>query len=289
MSMKRLPDFIVAGASKAGTTSLINYLNCSPDIGCITQLNNGQEPHFFSKEYGRGLDWYSSLFSSLDQWKIVGEKSVSYMTNPGAVKRIHSILPEVKLIFVLRNPIDRAYSQYKANVQRGTEYLSFDRALDSEHRRRKFFKNNYSYLERGYYAIPLNRYYSLFNKDQIHVVIYEEFVKNPKEILDGICTFLKVEGEFIERMDFSRRYNVSRLPKYRYPQFFVMIFRKFAPNLFSKGFLGRIVNSLEKLNLVEGTFPALDEELRNKYNKVFEKSNYELEKLIQKDLKVWRE
>lgn len=188
-------------------------------MDCITQLNNGQEPHFFSKEYGRGLDWYSSLFSNLDQGKIVGEKSVSYMTNPDAVNRIRSTLPEVKLIFVLRNPIDRAYSQYKANVQRGTEYLSFDRALDSEQRRRKFFKNNYSYLERGYYVSPLNRYYSLFNKDQIHVVIYEEFVKNPKEILEGICTFLKVERDFIERIDFSRRYNVSRLRSIDIPSF----------------------------------------------------------------------
>lgn len=68
-----------------------------------------------------------------------------------------------------------------------------------------------------------------------------------------------------------------------------MIFRKFAPNLIRKSIFGRIVNSLENLNMVEGTFSSQKKELRSKYNKVFEKSNYELEKLIQKDLKVWRE
>lgn len=134
------PDFIIAGAAKSGTTSLAQHLNQSKEISCILTLD-GSELHFFSKNFHKGHKWYTNLFSDLPSSTLLGEKSVSYLESKYAATRIKSFVPYIKLIFMLRNPIDRAYSQYKSNAQRGKEIFSFETAIKLEKIRNKYFKN----------------------------------------------------------------------------------------------------------------------------------------------------
>ena len=91
------PDFIIAGAAKSGTTSLIKYLSYSNEVFCLTTLKNGHEVNFFSKNFKKGYKWYSSLFSSFSKNQIIGEKSVSYMENKQAPERILEFCPNVNL------------------------------------------------------------------------------------------------------------------------------------------------------------------------------------------------
>lgn len=284
----RGPEFIVAGAPKAGTTALINLLNESPDVDCITHLPNGQEPHFFSKGYHLGLQYYQTLFEKLDSNKIIGEKSVSYMTDKNAALRIHNHFPGVKLLFVLRNPIDRAYSQYKANVQRGTEYLSFKKAIRHEKLRTKVFKNNYSYLERGYYARMLENYYNLFPKHQIHITIYEKFAVDPEGCIKEICTFLGVDDSFIRNLDFNKKYNESIRPKFKFPQFFVMLYRKYSPLSLRKGFFNKAISKIESSNKINKPFPKIDLRVRQELMKMYNTPNEQLQKMTGADLSLWK-
>lgn len=285
--MQRGPDFIVAGAPKAGTTALINLLNESPDVDCITHLPNGQEPHFFSKDYHLGNDYYLNLFNNLDRNKIIGEKSVSYMTDKQVASRIHDHFPDVKLLFVLRNPIDRAYSQYKANIQRGTEYLTFKNAIKHEKLRKLIFKNNYAYLERGYYYKMLKNYYDIFPKKQIHIIIYEKFLTHPDECMQKICSFLGVDDSFIPSLNMSKKYNESIRPKFKLPQFFVMLYRKYSPLSMRKGFIDSLILKLESVNRVSTPFPKVETDLRKELMDLFDFPNKQLQQLTGSDLSVW--
>ena len=135
-----LPDFIVIGCQKCATTSLYDYLIQHPNISSATE----KEIHFFDSNYNVGITWYRSFFptvfskqfSKLRKEKFVtGEASPMYIFNPIVSKRILSILPNVKLIAILRNPIDRAYSHYNMQVKNGYETLSFEEAIKNEEKR----------------------------------------------------------------------------------------------------------------------------------------------------------
>ncbi|RLF35719.1 MAG: sulfotransferase, partial [Thermoplasmata archaeon] len=110
-----LPNFVIAGPPKSGTTSLLFYLERHPDVFVIN------EPHFFSRNYEKGIEWYESLFEKHKKEKAVGEKSPSYFFDPKVPLRIKKHIPDVKLIFIFRDPIKRAYSEYWHNVIHGTE------------------------------------------------------------------------------------------------------------------------------------------------------------------------
>ncbi len=115
-------DFIIPGAAKSGTTSLVKYLNLSQKI-YIPDF--GYELNFFSKNkyYKKGFDWYHSFFNVPKSIKYLGEHSNQYMCSQKAIKRIYDYNKNIKLIFILRNPMNRAVSHYNANIQKGTEYL----------------------------------------------------------------------------------------------------------------------------------------------------------------------
>src|SRR5688572_14326389 len=115
----RLPDFLIVGAMRSGTTSLHKYLQAHPDVF----VASGKEVHFFDRRYGRGLDWYRSRFAGVTTERVVGEATPAYMYDENAIARIAHDLPDARLIVVLRNPVDRAYSHYWRNRSRGRENL----------------------------------------------------------------------------------------------------------------------------------------------------------------------
>jgi len=195
--MNSLPDFIIIGAQRCGTTSIYNYITTHPKIAPAST----KELHFFDVNFSKGLDWYKSQFS---HDKVTGEASPYYIFHPHCPKRIFEIIPTVKIIAILRNPIDRAYSHYWHEVRLGKEKLSFEKAIESENARLEgevekmmkddtyysFNHQHFSYLARGRYIEQIKKWYNLFEKKQILVLSSEEFFLNPNQSLNLVCDFL---------------------------------------------------------------------------------------------------
>lgn len=206
------PDFLIIGAAKSGTTSLYNYLISHPAIAPART----KEIHYFDLYFQRGSAWYQSHFKlrSPRRWSITsrsqpitGEASPYYIFHPHALRRIIKTLPRVRLIVLLRNPVERAYSQYQHVVRQGYETLSFEDAVASEEERlagevekmRKdesyysFNHQYYSYLARGLYADQLMRLKEVgFAPEQALVLQSEDFFARPAERLLKVWEFLEL-------------------------------------------------------------------------------------------------
>jgi hypothetical protein len=186
------PDYIIVGTQKGGTTSLHRYLTEHPEVSG----GRGKEIHFFSWKYDRGLDWYLARFPPDGEAKVVGEASTSYLCDPEAPARVRQALPDVKLIVLLRNPVDRAYSQYQMNMRKGDEALTFEDALAAEPQRlcsadRSATQWRYSsYATRGLYAEQLEWWLAEFPCQQLLVLKSEAFFARPDEGLRQALAFL---------------------------------------------------------------------------------------------------
>lgn len=203
---KHVPDFLIIGAQKCGTTSLYNYLIQHPQI--IPALY--KEVHFFDINFEKGLDWYRRQFplllESSKKWRITGEASPYYIFHPHTPKRVFQIMPKTKLIVLLRNPADRAYSHYHHQVRMGTESLSFNEAIKKEKSRlkseiMKMLKDEnyhslpyqyYSYLARGRYVEQLKTWMNLFPMEQFLILKSEDFYSNPAIVFHRVLDFLEL-------------------------------------------------------------------------------------------------
>lgn len=195
------PSFLIIGTQKGGTTSLYHDLTEHPDI----RASSVKEVHFFDEQYAKGFDWYRKNFPpNLSEGQIAGEASPYYLFHPHAPARAAEWLPQAKLIVMLRNPIERAYSHYQMMVRRGLESLPFAEALKAEpsrveaeyermRREPRYESPNcsfYSYLKRGLYAEQLERWYRYFPADQILVLNSEEWFRNPAPLYREVLQFL---------------------------------------------------------------------------------------------------
>lgn len=201
------PDYLIIGAQKAGTSSLKNYLWNHPNI--IKAFK--KEVKYFDCNYSRGERWYRLHFPLINELQgekqITGEASPYYIFHPLAAKRIRKDLPEVKLIALLRNPIDRAYSHYQYNLRTNRETLSFEEAIEREEKllegvEEKIIADNkyplykhmfFSYFSRGIYVNQLERWFSHFPKDQILILKNEDFLENINQTMEMVTTFLGVK------------------------------------------------------------------------------------------------
>jgi tetratricopeptide (TPR) repeat protein len=200
-----LPHFLIIGTQKGGTTSLYRYLAQHPNVKSAVK----KEVHYFDLNYDKGLDWYKSHFpTQLLNGEITGEASPYYMFHPHIPERIKLTMPSTKFIVMLRNPIDRAYSNYKM-VQRGTtgvENLSFSDAVRMEHLRveEEYAKmmndssynsnqiGRYSYLKRGIYVEQLERWFRHFPKNQFLIINSEKFYRETSESYNQVLKFLEL-------------------------------------------------------------------------------------------------
>lgn len=210
--MRVLPNFIIIGAQRSGTTYLYNILLTHPSV--IPAFR--KEVHFFDKNFHRGLAWYRAHFPTILEKifnnstnscrTITGEASPYYLFHPHAPSRIRDLLPKVKLIALLRNPIDRAFSHYHLAVGKQSESRPFllamedetkmlsmetDKVLNDPHHL-SFPHQMHSYLSRGLYAEQLRVWYGLFPKKNIHVILSEELFEAPQEILCNLWRFLSI-------------------------------------------------------------------------------------------------
>jgi hypothetical protein len=186
-SSNRLPEFLIIGAVKAATTWIHAQLQDNP-----TLFLPDPEPHYFSSEYDKGPDFYRAFFADAPSGARLGEKSADYLAHPHAANRIAQMLPDVPMVVQLRNPIDRAYSDYRMLYRRGTvrgapeDY--FNRATTSQPR----------FLDDGLYAQHLSRWYDLFDTKQIHVLLFEDVKQRPRATVEAVCDHIGAPHHFEE-------------------------------------------------------------------------------------------
>jgi hypothetical protein len=203
-------DFIVIGAQKSGTTSLFRYLRAHPQI----YMPTAKELEFFSNDrrYAKGLDWYAhQYFASASNGALCGEASTHYMMYPKTPERIRVFLPEVKLIALLRNPIDRAYSHYRMSVERGRETRSFAEMVAESLGKPAFTEpvdENFDYLSFGQYGAILGRYLECFDRERIAVFFTDDMVRAPRRFIAEVYSFLGVNAGFLPD-NIGRKYNVG--------------------------------------------------------------------------------
>lgn len=194
----KLPNFLIVGAQKAGTTSLFDILNQHSQIFIPPE----KELHFFDyeKEVNKGLEYYSKYFSAAGNAKAIGEASPSYLFYPEVASRIQKLLGnEMRIIILLRNPAERAFSHYKMMFSGGYEKRTFQQAItDNKARLKKgiSFDRITSYLDRSFYAFQLKNYFDHFPPENISITLFEEdFVENRKATISSIQQFLGVAHE----------------------------------------------------------------------------------------------
>ena len=212
MALSGKVDFIICGAQKSGTTALYAYLKEHPEI-CMPQQ---KELHFFDEESrfsGDKPDYneYHTFFFPRPPNRILGEATPIYMYWKSAPKRIRDYNGHMKLIVLLRNPIERAFSHWNMERARDAESLSFEEALQQEDARRKAALPEqhrvYSYVDRGFYLSQLKRLWRYFPKDQILVLKAEDLKNEPQPVLGRIWNFLGVR-----HIEIAMKRDVHSLP-----------------------------------------------------------------------------
>ncbi len=281
--MGRYPDFIGLGAQRAGTSWIYSCLYEHPNIYLPVK-----EIHFFSRErnWSKGYEWYEAIFEKCPQDAKTGEFSTSYLSDPATPERIHERYPDVKLIACLRNPLDRAHSNYLNDIMAGVvePEVTFGEAL----------KKHPGYIERGRYASHLKRYLQAFSMDQILLLIYEDSLKNPVSFIATIYEFIGVDPSFVPSM-VDTIVNKGRVPRFVWLDH---LLRRASDFLRSKGLhnlwwltkragLGdkiRALNTQEIASRDRG--PGLSE--REMLYEVLESEIAGLEKLMGHNLEEWR-
>lgn len=278
------PNFIIVGTAKGGTKSLLNYLSQHPDIYTV-----GIETHFFDRDYKKGLEYYSKFFDGWNGEKAIGEKTPKYMFSNEAPKRIYELNPDMKLIFLLRNPVSRAYSNYIHSYRAGIELYSFETRIKNELNpnasSNRFNLNDVEYIERGKYAEQIKRYMKYFNKKNMLFIISEEFWKNEVETVKKVCKFLDVEDKS-NLIDFTRRGNIGFFPRNRFISLSVGVFKKYNKITYLKPVEKALVKFNNKFNN-GGVYPPMDDEIKGILKDFFRPHNQELTKLIDVDVKDW--
>ena len=231
-SLRVVPDFFVVGSSRTGKTTLLNYLTQHPNIIRSYRI----ETSYFDINYKHGINWYKSNFptkSKINSLKLSTKMDVHigesiHMHSSFVPERIHQIIPNPKIIFLVRNPIDRAYSYYQKSVEIGSETLSFLEALQEEENRinddqKKFnltpeyyenFRQWYLYKTNGKYIELLKNWINFFPKNNMLFLKSEDFFKNSKLVVNQVCDFLQINHiENLKTKDFLQNQQSSNVEK----------------------------------------------------------------------------
>ncbi|MGH3745117.1 MAG: sulfotransferase family protein [Mycobacteriales bacterium] len=182
----QLPDLVVIGAPKAGTTSLAQWLAGHPDV----RMSATKELEFFDLYADRGLAWYREQLPPGGPGLVVGEATPTYLGHPSAPVRAAAALPEARFVAVLREPVSRAWSNYWFFCQLGVESRSWPRALRAERRGR-----GVDYLGRGRYAEQLARWDAAVGPERVLVVLFDDLVADPGGVFAQVCRFVGVRDD----------------------------------------------------------------------------------------------
>lgn len=295
-------DFILIGAQKSGTTAVASYLSQHPELA----IRSDREPSFFafpnkSPDYvGPGdelaninfihdLGAYTQFLNSSGYGRLRGENSVVYLYLPQCAINIQRMAPQARIIVILRDPVDRAYSSYMHLRRDGRETeLDFARALELEPSRRKAnWETLWHYREVGNYADQLQRYFDTFPQEQLLIVRYEELRDDMSKVLARVCEFLSVDATY--QFDTSYRMNQSGLPRWQALNDFLersssikSVFKRLVPRRVGQ----RLKAALQRQNLRPGN--SMSPDIRQQLRRDFRPQVESLEQLLQMKFKSWQ-
>lgn len=260
-----LPNFLIVGPPKSGTTSLQFYLNKHPDIYATG------EAHFFNANYEKGIKWYENYFKEYDNQKLIGEKTPAYFFEEEIPERVKKHLPDVKLIFIFRNPIKRAYSHYWHNVRHGREEASsFEEAIDLKN------ELDSKYIDVSRYVNHVKRWLKYFPKKNMFFLTIEEI---DQKKLNEILEFLNIEDKF----DFGelKRYNIGGAVRSK-------TLAKIAQNKIVKKipYISELIK--RGINMKRGKTPPINSKTKERLQNYFIDYNLELEKITGLNTDFWR-
>lgn len=294
-----MPNFFVVGAQKGGTTSLYYYLKQHPQV----YLSPRKEPHFFEgmrSEYSRperrnppitNIEDYQALFDGVVNEKAIGEASASYLYSPRAPILIKQSVPDAKVIVLLRNPSDRAYSNFLHCVRTGREPLDdFGPALRAEDERvRASWAPLWHYKRKGFYYGQVKRYFEEFGRGRVGIWLSEDLRADPLEMLRGVYEFLGVDEAFAPNL--AIEHNTSGLPKNK--TLYVAAKRLAARNPTLKlALLERLLPAGPRRYVKDRIFvkpPPFPEEIRRGLIEDYREDILMLQELIGRDLSPWLE
>ena len=294
-----LPNFLVVGAAKAGTTSIYRYLSQHPEV----YMSPIKEPKFFTStglkfphngpgdsmvDAGivRDFSSYKALFNDVDNQKAVGEASADNLYYYFiAIPNIYKYIRETRIIIILRNPVERAYSAYLHLVRDGRENLGFKEALEAEDRRKK---NNWEFIwfykDVGYYYSQVKAYLDAFGQDKVRIYFFEQLKSDALGLMQDIYRFIGVRDDFIPQI---RRYNVSGIQRSQFinrllssPSMFKRIIKRLLPEKAGKD----LSLALRRINLKK---PEMEPELKELLTESYSDDIRLLGKLVGRDLSHW--
>lgn len=295
-----LPNLLVIGAAKSGTTALYHYLNQHPQV----YMSPNKEPNFFAFEgqqvafRGPGdrkmvestittLEAYGEEFAAVSNEIAVGEASPWYLYSPQAPQNIKRHIPEVKLIAMLRNPVDRAYSSYLHVLRDARETLTFEEGLLAEEERiERGWEFIWHYKQAGFYAAQVERILTLFSKDQVRFYLYDDLLADPEKLLKDVYTFLCVDTGFVVN-NTSQKFNATGVPKNRLLGRLLLQpnpVRSVAKYVTPERMRSSINHSLYQRLLSK---PVLSEETRKRLSSAYEQDILILQDLLDRDLSTW--
>ncbi|MEE9493927.1 MAG: sulfotransferase [Gammaproteobacteria bacterium] len=307
--MNNYPDFIIAGAAKSGTTALHYMLDQHPNIF----MSGIKETNYFVYGYEHSRHWrdhsglrplenqpedditdspekYRKLFSAATKGQLLGESSPLYLLNNTVPQRILEHNPETKIILILRNPVEVAFANFVHQVRDSTESIGLadvNRILESEHYQKKDLHPFANHLQLPEYSRQLPFYLEAFNQDSITVIIYEEFIKDKRNMLKSLFSFLGVSDH--PEINVDKRVNISGMPKNKKLQEAIQgnpWWKSIAKYAVPKKPRRKVRAMLEAMNT--GKKPVITQSLRDELNNRFAKDVTYLESYLGREISVWK-
>jgi hypothetical protein len=277
-SRNRFPlDFLIIGTMKSGTSTLSAILQQHPEIGLPEH-----EVHYFDRNWQKGDDWYRSVLESCrdERTKLIGEKTPDYTLKEDYARGIHRLNPNVRLIWLFRNPADRAYSHYLHNLRAGRENLSFEKALLKEQERiSKDLIYGYDFGSR--YADMVERYLPLFPKERMKFVLFEDFVAKQEAVSKEIMDFLGIAPS--EQINYSIHSHKTMVPKKAAGLFLARKYLKHKGRLWN--YVYRFYSAPSRLKLPE----KMDPQFRSNLLEGFKEEGNRLKDLTGLNVSRWFE
>ena len=289
MSQEIWPNFFIVGAAKAATTSLYYYLKGIPGV----YMSPVKETHYFShhniQREIKDKNDYLELFRKAGAHDAIGEASPSYLWDPDAPKLIHQAAPTARMIVILRDPIQRAYSHYLMDLRyTGNKKSFYEELIEGYNNQEKMIGVSNLYVDLGMYHEQLKRYFDLFGSEQVKVTIFEEFIKQPVETVNEVLAFLGVNNRFNQINDVP--YNPYSLPRSRISIWVYAFFRWLrAKNLKPYKFINLFPDSItetlaERVLFKSAQKPPMPHEARQFLQKIYYDDVIKLQSLLGRTL-----
>ena len=313
--MPKLPTFLIVGAVKAGTTSLHEYLQMHPEVfmSPVKETNHFSDGDMLFEHFNvdykqdvnvnldkylagpmdkkihiahvRTFEQYQQLFRDVKGEKAIGEVSNSYLYLPNTAATIHKVLPEVKIVMILRNPVERLYSQYLMNLKLG-KIIEKDLLKEIQHDQNKQVKGwgvSHLYLEVGNYYEQVKKYYDTFPANQMKVILFDDFKKDAAGTMKDLFAFLGVDENF--QLDMSARYNEAGMPRFGKLNYWLTQIGVYG--LVKKIFSPELKEKIKSIIYTKNNIPKITDAEKKYLQDYYHSDINALSKLIQRDLSAW--